>query len=105
MPITNPIRRSENASNKLLDILDMIEVKKTDYEVEGSKEPCFEVTDGFTMVRIAKMYHYVGKDTLVVSEYVDGDYNSTDELVGDFDSLTETDAKRIAKEYSVYLEC
>jgi hypothetical protein len=81
----------------------MITVKKTTYEVEGCKEPCFEVTDGFTMVRIAKMYHYIGKDTLAMSEYLDGEWNSSDEWTGDFDSLTATEAKRLAQEYSVYL--
>ena len=82
----------------------MIEVKKTTYEVEGCEEPCFEVTDGFTMVRIAKMYHYIGKDTLILTEYLDGKYNSSDEWTGDFDSLTHAKAKKIAQAYSAYLE-
>lgn len=82
----------------------MIEVKKTTYEVEGCTEPCWEVTDGFTMVRIAKMYHYIGKDSLVITEYLDGYYNSSDEWTGDFDRLSKASAKRIAQKYSVYLE-
>ena len=82
----------------------MIEVKKTTYEVEGCEEPCFEVTDGFTMVRIAKMYHYIGKDTLILTEYLDGKYNSSDEWTGDFDSLTPAKAKKIAQAYSAYME-
>lgn len=82
----------------------MVTVKKTTYEIEGCKEPCFEVTDGFTLVRIAKMYHYIGKDTLIIKEYVDGDYNSSDEWNGDFDSLSNADAKRIAQKYSAYIE-
>ena len=82
----------------------MIEVKKTTYEVEGCKEPCFEVTDGYTMVRIAKMYHYIGKNTLAITEYLDGDYNSSDEWNGDFDSLSEADAIRIAHKYCAYIE-
>ena len=81
----------------------MIEVKKTTYNVEGIEEPCYEVTDGFTMVRIAKMYHYIGNDTLVVSEYLYGEFNGTEEIVGDFDSLSETYVKRIAHEQSAYL--
>ena len=81
----------------------MITVKKTTYEVEGCKEPCFEVTDGFTMVRIAKMYHYVGKDTIIIKEYVDGEFNSSEEWNGDFDSMTEAKAKQLAKKFSVYL--
>lgn len=82
----------------------MIEVKKTTYEVEGCEEPCFEVTDGFTMVRIAKMYHYIGNDTLIITEFLDGDFNSSDEWTGDFDALSKADAKRLAQKYSVYLE-
>lgn len=82
----------------------MITVKKTTYEVEGCKEPCLEVTDGFTMVRIAKMYHYVGKDTIIIKEYVDGEFNSSEEWNGDFDSMTEAKAKQVAKAFSVYLE-
>jgi thiamine pyrophosphokinase len=50
------------------------------------------------------MYHYVGKNSLAITEFLDGDYNSSDEWTGDFDSLTEADAKRIAQKYSVYLE-
>ena len=90
------------ASNKNIKI--MITTKKTTYEVEGCKEPCYEVTDGFTLVRIAKMYHYIGKNTIAVKEYVDGVYNSSDELTGDFDSLTPAKAKKIAQSYSAYLE-
>lgn len=81
----------------------MLEVKKTTYMVEGCEEPCFEVSDGYTMVRIAKCYHYFGNNTLLVSEYLDGDWNSEEEQKGDFDALTESSAKRIAKKYSVYL--
>lgn len=82
----------------------MIEVKKTTYKVEGCfEEKCFEVTDGYTMVRIAKMYHYIGKDTLAMSEYLDGEWNSSDEWDGDFDSLTTAKAKKLALKYSVYL--
>lgn len=83
----------------------MVTVKKTTYKVDGCfEEKCFEVSDGFTMVRIAKMYHHIGKNSLAITEFVDGDYNASDEWVGDFDSLTEADAKRIAQKYSIYLE-
>lgn len=81
----------------------MIEVNKTTYLVEGCQEPCFEVSDGYTMVRIAKYYHYIGKNTLILSEYIDGEWNSSDEWDGDFDTLSESDAKALAKKYSVYL--
>ena len=81
----------------------MIEVDKTTYLVEGCQEPCFEVSDGYTMVRIAKMYHHIGRNTLAMSEYLDGEWNGSDEWVGDFDSLTEPDAKAIALKFSAYL--
>ena len=82
----------------------MITVKKTTYEVDGCEESCFEVSDGFTMVRIAKMYHVIGKDTIIIKEYVGGDYNSSEEWSGDFDSLTLEKAKQVAQSYSAYLE-
>lgn len=82
----------------------MITVKKTTYEVDGCKEPCFEVSDGYTMVRIAKMYHYIGRNTLIINEYLDGEYNSSEEWNGDFDSMTNAEAKKIAQSYSAYLE-
>ena len=80
-----------------------IEVKKTEYLVYGCNEPCYEVSNGFTMVRIAPCYHYIGLDSLMLSEFLDGELNSCEEWKGDFDSLTAEDAIRIAKEYSVYL--
>lgn len=82
----------------------MIEVKKTTYVVGrcGCQEPCFEVSDGYTMVRIAKMYRHIGRNTLAISEYLDGEWNDSDEWEGDFDSLTESDAKALALRYSVY---
>ena len=87
--------------NQLL--YDMITCEKTTYLVEGVQEPCFEVSDGFTMVRIAKMYHYLGGDTLEMTEFLDGQWNGSEEWKGDFDSLTERDAIRLVKEYSAYL--
>lgn len=78
-------------------------VKKTTYKVQGSVEPCFEVTNGYAMVRIAPYYHYVGSDELLVTEYLDGEWNDEDIWTGDFDTLTEDKAIQIAKSYSVYL--
>lgn len=82
----------------------MVDVKKTTYQVDGCEEPCFEVTDGFVMVRIAKMYHFIGKSTIAISEYHEGKWNGSDEWEGDFDSLTVTDALRLARKFSAYLE-
>lgn len=81
----------------------MIEVKKTTYEVDGIQESCFEVSNGYCMVRIAKMYHYLGKNTLILTEYLDGEWNAEDELTGDYDTLTESDAKQLARKFSAYI--
>lgn len=81
----------------------MIEVKKTTYLVDGIQEPCYEVSDDYAMVRIAKCYHMVGRDTLYLTEYLDGEWNGSDEWDGDFDALHDFDAKRLAKQFSVYL--
>lgn len=81
----------------------MITVKKTTYFVEGCNEPCWEVSDGYTMVRIAPYYHYIGDNTIVCTEYLDGDWNNQEEWERDFDSLDEREALEIAKRFSVYL--
>lgn len=36
-----------------------LKVKKTTYKVDGSTEPCFEVSGECAMVRIAPFYHFV----------------------------------------------
>lgn len=76
---------------------------KTTYEIEGSVEPCWVVGNNKTYVRIAPFYHIIGKNTLLVSEYVDGEFNSSEEINGDFESLSANDAIRIAKQHSVYI--
>lgn len=81
----------------------MIEVKETTYEVEGSVEPCFEVTDGFTMVRIAPFYHYYGRTTILITEYLGGEFNSSDDWDLTWDYVEESEAKEIAINYSAYL--
>ena len=80
-----------------------VEVKRTTYEVDGSKEPCFEVTDGYTMVRIAPCYHLIFKDTILITEYVGGEFNSDEEWDLTWDDIEEADAKEIAINYSAYL--
>lgn len=81
----------------------MLEVKKTTYEVDGCKEPCWEVSNGYTIVRIAPFYHYIGHDTIMLSEYLDGEFNSDEEWDYDFDELSQNDVLRLAKRFSVYL--
>lgn len=80
-----------------------MEVKKTTYLVDGCDEPCFEVSNGYAMVRIAKFYHYIGHNTSMVTIYLDGEWNGEEEISDDFDELTAKDAKRIARNLCVYL--
>lgn len=82
----------------------MLEVKKTTFEVEGTTQECFIVTDGFSKVRICKCYHLYSHNTIFVTEWIEGDFNSEDEWDYDFDMLDEEDAVEIAKKYSIYLE-
>ena len=81
----------------------MITAKKTTYLIEECNEPCWEVSNGYTMVRIAPCYHYIGDDIIVCTEYLDGDFNSQEEWERDFDSLDEREALEIAKRFSIYL--
>lgn len=81
----------------------MLKVKKTTYEVDGCTEPCWEVSNGYTMIRIAPFYHYIGLDTIILSEYMGGEFNSVEEWDYDFDELTQRDALILAKKFSVYL--
>lgn len=80
---------------------------KTTYQVDGCTEPCWVVLSVGVKVRIAKFYHYIGRNTILVSEIFNENgkelVNSEEEIDGDFDSLTASDAVRIAKEHSVYL--
>jgi hypothetical protein len=81
----------------------MLEVKKTTYEVDGCEEPCWEVSNGYTMVRIAPFYYYIGHSTIMLSEYLGGEFNSNEEWDYDFEELTQSDAIALAKQFSVYL--
>lgn len=81
----------------------MLEVKKTTYMVDGCKEPCWEVSNGYTIVRIAPFYHYIGHDTITLLEYLGGEFNSVEEWDYDFGELTQSDAIVLAKQFSVYL--
>lgn len=82
-----------------------MKTKKTTFEVEGCIEPCFEVSsdDGFVLVRIHPCYHLTGSNSLYVSEYLDGDFNSREEIRGDFEELDTFSAQELAEQMSVYL--
>ena len=80
-----------------------LKVTRTTYEVDGIKEPCIIVSDGYTQVRISTCYHYIGPNTLYVSEFLGDDFNGTDEVIGDFNLLSDFDAIEIAKECSAYI--
>lgn len=81
-----------------------LQVKKTTYVVDGCKEPCWEVSDGYTMVRIAKCYYLIGDDTMILTEYLDGVFNSREEWCEFFDDLNEKTAIEFAKRFSIYLK-
>lgn len=83
--------------------LSSLKVERTTFEVDGIDEPCIMVGDGYAQVRISKCYHYIGNDSLYVREILDGEFNAEDEYKGDFDSLTDDEARRIARAFSVYI--
>ena len=82
-----------------------MKVERTTYKVDGCNEPCINVTsdDGYVLVRIAKLYHIIGEDTILLTEYLGGAYDNDEEFEVDFDSITDEDAIRLAKGFSVYL--
>lgn len=81
----------------------MIKIEKTTYEVDGLKEPCYLVTNGYAVVRIAKCYHLIGRNTLTVTTFLEDEWNGEEEITGDFDELTFMEVRRIAKENCVYM--
>lgn len=80
-------------------------VKRTTFECDGIQEPCIIVmsNDEFVKVRISTCYHYFGRNSLFVTEFLDGEFNSEEVWRGDFDSITDDEAIEIAKKYSAYL--
>ena len=83
--------------------MEELKVVRTTFECEGVQEPCIMVGEGYAQVRISKCYHYVGRDSLYVREILDGEFNAEDEFTGDFDTLTDDEARRIAREFSAYV--
>lgn len=83
-----------------------LKVTRTTFEpkgYEGHQEPCIIVGEEDAYVRISRCYHYIGSDTLYVAEILDGEVNSMDEYDGDFDMLSDFDARVIAETASVYI--
>lgn len=80
-----------------------MKVVRTKYKVDDMDEPCIIVGDDFAKVRISKCYHLIGKDTLNMTEFLDGEFNGSDEFTGDFDTLSDEDAIRLAREFSAYI--
>ena len=86
--------------------MSQLTVKRTTFEPKGyagCDEPCIIVGNDDAYVRISKCYHYIGSDTLYVAEVLDGMVNSMDEINGDYDFLTDDDARDIARRHSVYI--
>jgi hypothetical protein len=80
-----------------------IQVKKTTYVDEGCTEPCWEVSNGYTVVRISKLYRIIGRPSIQITEFLGGEWNGCEEFDADFDELDSFFAERMAKQYSVYL--
>lgn len=80
-----------------------ITVTRTTHIIDGIAEPCIIVSNGYAEVRINKCYHYIGVNSLYMREFLDGEYNSFDEFRGDFDTLSDAEAIKLAKHFSIYL--
>jgi hypothetical protein len=78
---------------------------KTHYTIDGEAIPCYEVdNEAGVIVRIAPYYHYVGKTTCLLTEFINGEKNSTEEYSYEFDFLNAPEALRLATEFSAYLK-
>lgn len=84
-----------------------MKVEKTTFEVDGIQEPCLLVSsdDNFVQVRISTCYHLIGRDNILVREYIDGEFNSEDEWCNfhSIKEMTEKDALDVAKKFSAYI--
>lgn len=79
-------------------------IKRTTFEVDGTKEKCVIVSNGNGIeVRISKMYYYLKPHGLYLCEFIDGEYNNSEEWIGNFDELNDNEAIAMAKKFSVYL--
>lgn len=70
-------------------------------------EPCiivFDDDDMTTYVRFAPCYHYSSDTTVVATEFVDGEWNSAEELNVKWDDLSPNMAKELAKKCSAYIK-
>lgn len=83
--------------------MEELKVVRTTFKIEGIDEPCIMVGEGFAQVRISKCHHFIGRDSLYVREILDGEFNAEDEFTGDFDTLTDDEARCIAREFSAYI--
>jgi len=52
--------------------------------------------DGSHTFRVNKFYHMTSRDTTLMTEFCDGDFNSQEELDVDFEKLTPAEAYRAA---------
>lgn len=80
---------------------------KTQYNAGyGEMQDCIKVisdNDPETYVRFAPLYSLIGSTKVIMTEYVNGEFNSSDTLGVDWEDLTLEDAERIVKKESVYL--
>ena len=83
--------------------MDKITVNRKKCVIDGCEEPCIVVSNGCVDIRISTMYHYIGRNTILIVEFIDGEYNGEEEIGGDFNTLTDREAVLIAKGFSCYL--
>lgn len=87
-----------------------MKVTRTTLTLEGCEEDCIIVSNDSesVQVRISTCYHYIGSNTLYLSEIIDGELNSMEEqrmpdFCDELDDITDREAIELATEYSVYL--
>lgn len=87
--------------------MERIEIKRTTFLIQCSQEPCIIVRNKSnnpkTYVRISNCYHFIGSNSLYIEEFIDGDLNASEEYKGNFANLTDLEAIKLAKDFSVYI--
>lgn len=65
------------------------------------KELCFENGD---RARFFKLASCLGRKCVRITCYINGEYETQDDMYGDFDNLTPAEAYRLAKEVCIYFK-
>lgn len=80
--------------------MDEYTYKRTTYRPFNDDEEVrctiFDLGDGHT-IRVAPFFHYIGNDSLLATEFYDGEWNAEEELSGNYDRLTPQELYEIIK--------